>query len=92
MKINITLSNLSPLEHEEIYQCFYDVHTISVHTQAIKLDQNHLSCPTPTIQLANNPIGNDNYCSFRIKCLYTNIYSMDRSEFQIRFYHDKFKF
>ena len=35
------------LEHQEIYQCLFADPSISVNSQAIKLDPNRLSCPTP---------------------------------------------
>lgn len=47
-KINLTLSKLPQLEHNEIYQCIFKDKTMSANTQAIKLDHNRLSCPTPS--------------------------------------------
>ncbi|CAF3744671.1 unnamed protein product [Rotaria sordida] len=46
--INLTLTKLPQLEHNEIYQCIFMDTTISANTQAIKLDHNRLSCPTPS--------------------------------------------
>ncbi|CAF2766041.1 unnamed protein product [Rotaria sp. Silwood2] len=46
--INLTLSKLPQLEHNEIYQCIFTDKIISASTQAIKLDYNRLSCPTPS--------------------------------------------
>ncbi|CAF2390973.1 unnamed protein product [Rotaria sp. Silwood2] len=46
--INLTLTKLPQLEHNEIYQCIFTDKTISANTQAIKLDHNRLSCPTPS--------------------------------------------
>jgi hypothetical protein len=48
LKINLTLSKLPQLEHNEIYQCIFTDKTMSANTQAIKLDHNRLSCPTPS--------------------------------------------
>jgi hypothetical protein len=48
LKINLTLSKLPQLEHNEIYQCIFKDKTMSANTQAIKLDHNRLSCPTPS--------------------------------------------
>ncbi len=48
LKINLTLSKLPQLEHNEIYQCIFKDKTMSAYTQAIKLDHNRLSCPTPS--------------------------------------------
>ncbi|UJR35034.1 hypothetical protein I4U23_027810 [Adineta vaga] len=45
--INLTLSKLPQLEHTEIYQCIFSNRFLSFNTQAIKLDSNRLSCPTP---------------------------------------------
>ncbi|CAF3914216.1 unnamed protein product, partial [Rotaria magnacalcarata] len=47
-KINLTLTKLPQLEHNEIYQCIFMDKIISASTQAIKLDHNRLSCPTPS--------------------------------------------
>ncbi|CAF4809109.1 unnamed protein product [Rotaria sp. Silwood1] len=46
--INLTLSKLPQLEHNEIYQCIFSNKIMSANTQAIKLDYNQLSCPTPS--------------------------------------------
>ncbi|CAF3772782.1 unnamed protein product [Rotaria magnacalcarata] len=46
--INLTLSKLPQLERNEIYQCIFADKTMSASTQAIKLDYNRLSCPTPS--------------------------------------------
>ncbi|CAF5061946.1 unnamed protein product, partial [Rotaria sp. Silwood1] len=46
--INLTLTKLPQLEHNEIYQCIFTNKIISANTQAIKLDHNRLSCPTPS--------------------------------------------
>ncbi|CAF1246640.1 unnamed protein product [Rotaria magnacalcarata] len=46
--INLTLTKLPQLEHNEIYQCIFMDKIISASTQAIKLDHNRLSCPTPS--------------------------------------------
>ncbi|CAF1166098.1 unnamed protein product [Adineta steineri] len=46
--INLTLSKLPQLEHNEIYQCIFMNKIMSAYTQAIKLDHNRLSCPTPS--------------------------------------------
>ncbi|UJR10757.1 hypothetical protein I4U23_014945 [Adineta vaga] len=46
--INLTLSKLPQLEHNEIYQCIFMDKIMSANTQAIKLDHNRLSCPTPS--------------------------------------------
>ncbi|CAF0917087.1 unnamed protein product [Rotaria sordida] len=46
--INLTLSKLPQLEHNEIYQCIFSNKIVSASTQAIKLDYNRLSCPTPS--------------------------------------------
>lgn len=48
MKINLTFSKLPSLEHNEIYQCIFKDKSLSAHSQAIKLDHNRLSCPTPS--------------------------------------------
>ncbi|CAF1071922.1 unnamed protein product, partial [Adineta ricciae] len=48
--INLTLSKLPQLEHNEIYQCIFGNKIMSAYTQAIKLDHNRLSCPTPSNQ------------------------------------------
>ncbi len=48
LKINLTLSKLPQLEHNEIYQCIFKNKIMSTNTQAIKLDHNRLSCPTPS--------------------------------------------
>ena len=48
LKINLTFSKLPSLEHNEIYQCIFKDKSLSAHSQAIKLDHNRLSCPTPS--------------------------------------------
>lgn len=49
LKINLTFSKLPSLEHNEIYQCiFKEINNLSASSQAIKLDHNRLSCPTPS--------------------------------------------
>lgn len=57
LKINLTLSKLSQLEHNEIYQCIFGDKIMSAYTQAIKLDHNRLSCPTPSNQNLQLHIG-----------------------------------
>lgn len=47
-KINLTFSKLPSLEHNEIYQCIFKDKSLHAHSQAIKLDHNRLSCPTPS--------------------------------------------
>ncbi|CAF1643535.1 unnamed protein product, partial [Adineta ricciae] len=52
--INITLSKLPQLEHNEIYQCIFSNEFFSANSQAIKLDANRLSCPTPLNNIKRN--------------------------------------
>jgi len=47
-KINLTLSKLPQLEHNEIYACIFKDKTMSINSPAIKYDHNRLSCPTPS--------------------------------------------
>ena len=43
----MTLSKLSPLESDEIYQCIFQNEDLSIGTQAIQFDSTRVSCPTP---------------------------------------------
>lgn len=48
LKINLAFSKLPSLEHNEIYQCIFTDGQSSLSSEAIKLDHNRLSCPTPS--------------------------------------------
>ncbi|CAF0881225.1 unnamed protein product [Adineta steineri] len=67
--INLTLSRLPLLEHNEIYQCIFANQIISANTQAIKLDYNRLSCPTPSNYLKKSHIQMGNKFQVRLSVI-----------------------
>ncbi|CAF0887075.1 unnamed protein product, partial [Didymodactylos carnosus] len=64
--INLTMSKLPSLEHLEVYQCLFDS---QLSTNAIKLDHNRLSCPTPYGEKNSNIKIQNGYESIRLSVI-----------------------